>query len=152
MPSRLVPVPSRLVPVPSRAALVPSRPVLSVLTRPVPAGPRQLRFARDPPCHELVSTKSCSTLTLLIVTFVVWKTVSLTLAMMRYWPAASGQLVAAGSPGLGGEHLAGLEVDRVDLYSALALTRLIEVGAAAIVVGDANQLRLRKSSCGRSPR
>ena len=110
-----------------------------------------IALARVPPCHELLSTKSCSTFTLLTVTFVVWKTLSFTLAMMRYWPAGSGELVAAGSPRLGRKHLAGLEIDCVDLNSALALTRLIEVGAAVVVVGDADQLRLRSWSCGRSP-
>jgi hypothetical protein len=46
--------------------------------------PTEIALSRVPPCHEFVSTKSCSTLTLPIVTFVVWNTLSFRLATMRY--------------------------------------------------------------------
>ena len=57
---------------------------------------------------------------------------------------AGGQreLVAAGAPGLGREHLPGLEIDCVDLNAALALARLIEIGAAGVVIGNTHQLGL----------
>ena len=52
------------------------------------------------------------------------------------------QLVAAGIPGLGRADLSSLKVDGVDLNSALPFTRLVEVGAAIVVVGDTHQLGL----------